>query len=284
MIIRKQPWLAAPALLVSLACGDGNKGTSDSSGGTMAMGDSAAAAGSMAGDSNTTGTQNNAGMTDPSMAQLMAMVNRDEVQAGTLASTKARNADVKAFAREMVTEHRNAQRRLDSIAKPSGWMIDSASMASGMGVTGGNMSGGTASGGSTTGGTGTSSSGTGGTGTGGTGTTGGTGSTAGTTGATGGSMGATNPQGDSRLNTMMQQMMQTQQTAMQQLRSATGAEFDRSYMDSQLAGHQQVLDMLNQYMNNVQSNELRTYVTDVKNSVQKHKERAEQIRQKLGSS
>lgn len=258
MMTRKGTWLAAPMLGVVLACGQGSNGATDSAGGTMAMGDSAAAAGSMSADSNTTGTQNNAGMTDPSMAQLFAVVNRGEVQMGTLASTKARNAEVKAFARDMVTEHRNAGRRLDSIAQPAGWMIDSASIASGMG----SMSG---MGSSTTGGTGTSSRGPSGN-------------------AAGGTMGATNPAGDSRLNTMLMQMQQTNQTAMQQLRSATGAEFDRGYMDSQLAAHQQVLDLLNQYMNNVQSNELRTYLTDMKNSVTQHKERAEQIRQKLGSS
>lgn len=287
--------LAAPVLWAVVACGPRDNATvSDSAGGAMAMSDSAGATGTM----NETGSPNNAGMTDPSMAQLMAVVNRGEISSGTLASTKARNADVKAFARQMVDEHRMAQRRLDSIAQPSGWRVDSASIASGMsGMSGmsstGNTgaSGGTASGTGGTGGTGTgtgagSTGGTGGatgTGTGGTGTGGST--TGGTTGNnTTGGVSQTNPGGDSRLNTMMMEMQDMQAKSMQALRSSSGAEFDRSYIDSQLAGHQQTLDLLNQYMNNVQNNELRTYLNDVKASVEKHRARAEEIKSKLGSA
>lgn len=288
-LIVRHAALAAPVLWAVVACGPRDNATvSDSAGGAMAMSDSAGATGTMS----ETGSPNNAGMTDPSMAQLIAVVNRGEISSGTLASTKARNADVKAFARQMVDEHRMAQRRLDSIAKPSGWRVDSASIASdmggmsGMSSTGntGGTSGGTGTGGTGAGGTGgTGTGGATGTGTGGTGTGGST--TGGTTGNnTTGGVSQTNPGGDSRLNTMMMEMQDMQAKSMQALRSASGAEFDRSYIDSQLAGHQQTLDLLNQYMNNVQNNDLRTYLNDVKASVEKHRARAEEIRSKLGSA
>jgi predicted outer membrane protein len=270
--------VVTPLLLASTACGKGDQAASDSAGGTVAMGDSAAGA--------TTGSMNsapnNTGMVDAPVAQLLAMANRNEISAGELASTKARNADVKSYAQQMVTEHQQAMQTLTTMSSTAGWSIDSASMMSGMSGGGtGTGSAGSATGTSATGagtGAGTGSAATG-TGTG-TSAAGGAGTTAGTTGgATGaGGTGVSQP-----LMSVMMQMQQTNSQTMQTLRGQSGAAFDRSYMDAQLAAHQQLLDVLRQYSNQVQNNDLRSHVSQIQSSVEQHLNKAKEIRDKLGS-
>lgn len=59
-------------------------------------------------------------MTDANIMSMIATANAAEVAAGELASTKARNADVKAFARQMVTEHQAMQKEADQLATSAG--------------------------------------------------------------------------------------------------------------------------------------------------------------------
>ena len=54
---------------------------------------------------------------DQTFVMQAAMSNRAEVDLGTLASTKATNSSVKAFAQMMVTEHSTAQSDLQNVAK-----------------------------------------------------------------------------------------------------------------------------------------------------------------------
>ncbi|HYW33501.1 MAG TPA: DUF4142 domain-containing protein [Gemmatimonas sp.] len=295
-----------PLLLATTACGSGDGARdgarTDSAGGTVAMSDSAGAT-SVGGES----MPNNTGQSDASVAQLLAVVNRNEIAAGRLAGTKARNADVKAYARQMVDEHQRAMQQLTTLASSTGWMVDSASMSGMMGTGGGTGSGtgmgsgsgaatgtgtgtgsgtgtGTGTGSGSAAGTGTGAAGTG-TGTGATGATGATGGT-GTTGSAGAGAGSTAGGGSSNgsLMVLMQQMNQANTSAMQTMRSQSGAAFDRAYMDSQVAAHQQTLDVLRQQATNIQNTELRTHVTTLQGSIETHLKQATDIRTRLGGA
>jgi predicted outer membrane protein len=271
--------IITPLLLATAACGGDNAGNADSAGNTMAMADSAGAStGAMGGP-------NQAGQMDAPVAQLLATVNRAEISSGQLGSTKARNAEVKAFAQQMVQEHQAAMQTLTTLASTSGWSIDSAAIAGGMGGMSDSahaMAGGAGTGG--TGGTGAAGTGTGATGAAGTGATG-TGTGMGGTGAAGtGTGGAGAGAGAGNLTMVMQQMQQSMATSMQQLQGQSGAAFDRAFMDAQLAAHQQTLDLLRQYGQSIQNTELRSHVTQMQGSVEQHLQQAKDIRQKLGGT
>lgn len=282
--------LMTPLLLATAACAGDKAANADSAGSATAMADSTggASTGAMNGP-------NQAGQMDAPVAQLLAMVNRGEISSSQLASTKARNADVKAFAQQMVQEHQTAMQQLTTLASTSGWSIDSASIAS-MGGMGGMsdsahaMSGaGGAAGTGATGGTGAAGGGSGaaGSGTGatsGSGTATGGGAGAGTTGAGQGAGGTGTGASGANLTMALQQMQQSMATSMQKLQGQSGAAFDRAYMDAQLAAHQQTLDLLRQYGTSVQNNELRSHVTQMQGSVEQHLQKAKDIRGKLGGT
>ncbi len=222
--MQKQTWrlLAAATLSAPLlaACGTRDeRGMNDSAGGTVAMTDSTGIS--------TTGTMNEtaAGAMDPSIASFVSMVNNAEIEAGRLASTKARNTDVKNYAKDMVEGHRAAMNELRELGGRSGWTLPDS-----MGMTAG-----------------------------------------------------TAAQGQGMMGTTITQLQQSHQQAMQKLQSSTGAEFDRAYMDSQVAAHQQTLDVLRQHATSVQNAELRTTVTDMQKDVEEHLRRAQEIAQKLGN-
>jgi putative membrane protein len=56
-------------------------------------------------------------MTDPNIVAMVSMSNAAEIQAGEAAQRKATNAQVKAFAADMVREHRAMQKMADSLAQ-----------------------------------------------------------------------------------------------------------------------------------------------------------------------
>lgn len=258
--------MVTPLLLATTACGKGDRAASDSAAGTVAMSDSAA--GMSTGSMN--GAPNNTGMVDAPIAGLLAMANRSEIGAGELAGTRARHAEVKAYAQQMVTEHQQAMGTLTTMSTTAGWSIDSASMMGG-------MSHGAAATGSAGSATGTGAAA-------GAGSATGTGMTAaGGATASGGAMGAGGTGASQPLMTVMMQMQQSNSQAMQSLRGQSGAAFDRAYMDSQLAAHQQLLEVLRQYSNQIQNNELRSHVSQIQGSVEQHLNQAKEIRGKLGS-
>jgi putative membrane protein len=113
-----------PALLLGLACtlGACSKGSSgadttaaaaattpDTSAGRVAA--PAESAGTSAGAS-ATGT-----MSAANIASMIAATNGAEIAAAKLAERKASSADVKAFARQMITDHTAMEKSLDSLAK-----------------------------------------------------------------------------------------------------------------------------------------------------------------------
>lgn len=254
--------ITTPLLGALAACGGGDNATSDSAGGTMAMSDSA-------GMGATTGAApNNAGMMDQSVAGILAMANMAEIESSQLAGTKARNADVKAYARQMIDEHQKASQQLQTMASTNSWTLpDSTGMNAGSqsGMTGATGTGTGASTGAANSATGTNS----GTATGG----GGTNTTSPST-----------VQGSPQLDASVQQMHQQHMTLMTALKTRTGADFDRDYMDGQIAAHQQTLDLLRQYVNNVQNSELRTFAQTMQGSVEQHLQKAQDIRGRLGGA
>lgn len=216
---QRYPWyrvaktLAIAAAPLAAACGTRDDAPrNDSAGGTVAMTDSNAV-------STTTGDA--AGAMDPGMAQFVVAVNQSEIEAGRLASTKARNGDVKDYARDMVDDHQKALQELQEIGRKNSWtMPDSTGMMAGT------------------------------------------------------------PSGTLAAN--LTQLQQSHQAAMTTLRGATGAAFDRAYIDGQVAAHQQALEVLRQHATSLQNTELRDKITDIQKDVEDHLKRAQEIAQKLG--
>lgn len=55
-------------------------------------------------------------MTDANISSQIGTINGAEIQAAEMATRRARSADVKRFAREMIQDHRAMQKMVDSIA------------------------------------------------------------------------------------------------------------------------------------------------------------------------
>ena len=100
------------ATLLTTACGDRDGDTTDT---LAATADSAAARVDSAAGAVATSME-------PTPAELMALVgyvNRAEVQLSEMAVNKIRNADVKAFARQAITEHKQLNTDLGAMAMDS---------------------------------------------------------------------------------------------------------------------------------------------------------------------
>jgi putative membrane protein len=81
-----------------------------------------------------------------------------------------------------------------------------------------------------------------------------------------------------RLSTQSQAMLQA-------LRSKQGEEFDRAYIQSQIVGHQQALDAIqNELRPNAQNPELQAYLQQLQPKIAQHIEHARQAQQSLQSS
>ena len=100
--------LAVTAFSALVACGGNNSQSEDA---VSAGADSLLRSSDLATDSTDA-----APMSDANIVAAIGLSNAAEISAGELASTKARNAEVKAFARQMVTEHRAMQKDADALA------------------------------------------------------------------------------------------------------------------------------------------------------------------------
>jgi putative membrane protein len=180
--------------------------TTDSAGGAMASGGNMAAGttGAMAGTNAASGST--ATLADPDIANVIHEVNAGEIAAGKIAQTKASNADVKAYAREMVTAHTALDKKGVKLA--------------------------------------------------------------GETGA------STAAKRDSVVN--------ANKALSDQLESASGADFDRAYVDGQVVGHQNTLTFLQQAQSQAQSADLKQMITAAIPDVQKHLDRARALQAKVG--
>jgi putative membrane protein len=61
-----------------------------------------------------------------------------------------------------------------------------------------------------------------------------------------------------------------------------GAQFDRTYIDQEVAIHKAVLDLAEKAHDQAQNEDLKKLIEQAKPVIQKHLDRAEQIQKKLG--
>ena len=110
--------LALGTCLTMAACGDNRDGreTTDTAGGTVA----AAPVTEGAGTGSMEATDANAPRTDSDIMTMISHSNSAEVSSSELAMRNASNAQVKAFARQMVTEHTKMQKEGQALGKQLG--------------------------------------------------------------------------------------------------------------------------------------------------------------------
>jgi len=175
---------------------------------------------------------------DSEILQVLAVVDQGEIQDGQLAQRQAKNAQVKSFARELVSDHTKSLAQDRQLAKSAN--VDLSSV-----ITSGSGSSGSKSGSDT------SRSAT---------------SAAGSTGGVSGVAG--------QLQTMHSQMMD-------QVKQANGAAFDSAFVNAQVMGHQQVLDLLQRSESQAQNSGVKQHVTMAIKSVQAHLDRGQKLQQSL---
>ena len=106
--------IAMGGTLMLSACGGNDAATTDSSAapGTVSA-DSAA--GAMAGTDSMNHANMAGALTEPNIVSMIGLSNAAEIQTSTIAQDKATNADVKAYARDMVRDHQAMQKQSDSL-------------------------------------------------------------------------------------------------------------------------------------------------------------------------
>jgi predicted outer membrane protein len=237
--------MAASVVPILTACADSNRAGSDTA--QAGIPDSVAGV-------TTRGMQG-----DQHIVHYLGTVNLSEVQAGRLAVSRAARADVRAHARHMVDEHARAMEMLADLASRSGWsMVDSAAWD-----------------GSTT--------------------------AAGPIPDAAPAIvadrdtlaerdpGASLPEAGSRTTSPQRSTPETDalsrlqaqhRTLMQRLHATTGVAFDHTYIGGQVAAHQQVIDMIRQFMTQVENSELRTHLNESQAMIEDHLRRAGELQRR----
>lgn len=251
---------ACSTLVAFTACGKGNRNNADSataaaSSGEVARTDTAATA--MAPSAGATAAATTPGSTsaatssmkitggDPEILQVLAVVDQAEVRDGQLAEQRARSPKVKAFARELVSDHSKSLQQDRQIAKSakidlSGVMMSSSNKTSGTPKTGTDTSRSAAASAAQPG-------------------------TAGPSGATG----------------VVAELVNMHTQAMDQVKQLKGAAFDSAFVNAEVQGHQQVLSLLQSAQ--AQDSGLQQHVTAATKDVQEHLDKGQQLQQSLTS-
>lgn len=86
---------------------------------------------------------------------------------------------------------------------------------------------------------------------------------------------------NSGIEAAMSALRQSHDSTMQRLRTASGAQFDRTYISTQIAGHQRALDVLRQHAPSVRNTELRDKVLDIEKDIEERLREAQEIASKL---
>jgi putative membrane protein len=265
MLSRWQEITAATAcatLVAFTACGKGDRNNADTttaatSSGDVARPDSAASATAPGGagataaattPGSTAGSTSSMRITggDAEILQVLAVVDQSEVQDGQLAQRKARNAQVKSYARDLVTDHSKSLQQDRQIAKSAN--ID----LSGVMMSGSNKAG-------TSGAPKTGSD---------------TSRSAAATAAQPGPTGATG---------VVAELVNMHSQAMDRIRQLQGAAFDSAFVNVQVQGHQQVLSLLQSAQSQAQNASLQQHVAAAIKDVQSHLDKGQQLQQSLTS-
>jgi putative membrane protein len=221
--MRRIPFYSIALCCVALsasACGRGSDGSNAGGGSsTGAAGSPSGTAGGAAGTTSTTGAAGGAGasaqadsssgakLSDAQIVSTVAVINGGEMLAAQTAARKASSSAVKAFARQMIADHKAMQGGVDALAKSKKITPQ------------------------------------------------------------------TSPSADSLRNAM--------KTSRDSLARLSGAAFDRAYITSQVAAHQQALDVLGRLANSAQNADLKKALQDATPKVQAHLDRARTIEGQL---
>lgn len=257
---------ACSTLVAFTACGKGNRNNADTTtaataSGDVARSDTAAAAMAPSGagataaattPGSTTGSASSMKITggDSEILQVLAVVDQSEVQDGRLAEQKARNAQVKSFARELVADHSKSLQQDRQIAKTAN--VD----LSGVMMSGSNKTTGTS--GNTKTGTDTSRS----------------------AAASAAQPGASGPSGATGV---VAELVNMHTQTMDRVRQLQGAAFDSAFVNAQVQGHQQVLSLLQSAQSQAQNSMLQQHVAAAMKGVQSHLDKGQQLQQSLTS-
>ena len=253
---------ACSTLVAFTGCGKGNQNNADTTttaaSGEVARSDSAATAAAPGGagataaattPGSTAGSTSSMKITggDPEILQVLAVVDQAEVQDGRLAEQKARHAQVKSFARELVADHSKSLQQDRQIAKTakidlSGVMMSGSNKTSGTPKTGADTSRSAAASAAQPG-------------------------ASGPTGATG----------------VVAELVNMHTQAMDRVRQLQGAAFDSAFMNAQVQGHQQVLSLLQSSESQAQNPTLQQHVAASIKGVQSHLDKGQQLQQSLMS-
>jgi putative membrane protein len=179
--------------------------------------------------------------TDGGVVDLLATVDRSEIEAAEVAREKAQNGEVRNYANTMHQEHTRDLEQIRQLVQTAG--IQGATM---LDVP----------------------------------TTGATDTAAGAGAAPAPPPPTPGMPGQGAIGALQSMHQQT----MMQLQSATGAEFDRAYIDSQVSAHQQVLTVLQQLQTRAQNAELQQHITTMTNAVQQHLQQAQQLQGTLSGT
>jgi predicted outer membrane protein len=199
---------------------------------------------------------------DSGIVALLTVVNRGEIDAGTLARSKARSQSVRAFATDMVAEHSKAQEALRAFssgstrpdsAHPRGTMQPKDSNARSTRADA--MQGASPIGNMTS------------------------------HQDSAGMQGAQRPgQTGSTLAVTTSGIESTQTLELRRFREMSGVDFERGYMDAQVARHRKVLELLREYRSGIVDPDLQRHVDSVRMSVDAHLSRASGILVTLAGS
>ena len=191
---------------------------------------------------------------DQEFAQRAAASGRVEVEHGKLAASKASNAQVKAFGNMLVKDHTAANQQLMSIAKRKNITVDQRSVTNQASPAGGSATSTTTD--TKSGSTPTPRSGT-----------------TGTTGASGGV--ATTGEARDR-----QAAAQQSQPWM----SATGAAFDRGFLEAQVKAHQEAIALFEKQANGGGDTDLKAFAQKQLPGLRNHLKQAQDLQAKLPST
>ena len=250
---------ASATLVAFTACGKGDRNNVDTttaatSSGEVARSDSAATATAPGGAAATAAATtpgstaaSNSSMKitggDSEILQVLAVVDQSEVQDGQLAQKKARDAQVKSYARELITDHSKSLQQDREIAKSAKIDLSGVMMS-----------------GSKTSATKTGSD------------------TSRSAAAT-----AAHPSGPTGATGVVAEVVNMHNQAMDRVRQLQGAAFDSAFVNAQIQGHQQVLSLLQSAQAEAQNPSLQQHVAAAIKGVQSHLDKGQQLQQALAS-
>ena len=251
---------ASATLVAFTACGKSNRNNVDTttaatSSGEVARSDSAATATAPGGAAATAAATtpgstaaSNSSMKitggDSEILQVLAVVDQSEVQDGQLAQKKARHAQVKSYARELITDHSKSLQQDREIAKSA--KID----LSGVMISGSKSTSATKTGSDTS----RSAAAT-----------------------------AAQPSGPTGATGVVAEVVNMHNQAMDRVRQLQGAAFDSAFVNAQIQGHQQVLSLLQSAQAEAQNPSLQQHVAAAIKGVQSHLDKGQQLQQAIAS-